>query len=140
MFDIDKLIRDVVGGPDYIHGRALKNHRRRHSRDPAFLGWIDFENGRASVGMWPHTGDDGKLDTSHWTLSLKPFGKKVRAYSYGEVVKNDDRRANVAPDFMGDLEWGGGSYSTAIWFNPPSEDGKQSYFAIRLLPQKKPKI
>ena len=85
--------------------------------------------------MWPKVEDDGTENRATWNLTIKPFGAKVRAYTHGQVTVNEDRRANVAPHFMGSLEWGGETYSVAMWFNPP-EEGREPFFAVRLRLQK----
>lgn len=93
-------------------GRLFTNRRKRKdSRDPDMLGFIDFPQGKASLGGWI------KRDTQEIELSLKAWARKSRIYSYGTLKLNDVSNHQTAPLMIGEANFGSATYSVAAWLN-----------------------
>lgn len=119
--------------PTYYYGKAVKNERARSIKDPQLMGWVHFENGKASLAIWYQRDENGKADLTKMNLSLKPFGK-ARVYTYGNmnVLKDEDRVASHAPHMLGSIEWGGKDYSVASWINYAEDDQKKPFLKLKL--------
>ena len=88
---------------DYF-GRLNANRiKRPGTNDPDFTGWVDFKNGRASIAAWAL--DDLELPgEKKLSISIRPWAKGRKVYTYGGLQVNLDRRAHNVVKNQGDTE------------------------------------
>lgn len=101
---------------DSYFGRLQVNERRRKgTKDPRFVGWIDFPHGKASVAVWWNKELIDGVEVVSLPMTLKPWGNGMKRYSGGLMKQNLDLRANRAPHFIGSVEFHAYEYSVAGW-------------------------